>query len=479
MKKHYFILIVCLASIFFSCEEKNQKSRIEKEYVNKWIYDNMSFYYLWRDNIPRQPNFELPQGMFFETLLYKRGDANGDRYSWIQENYTDLLGLLQGVTPYDVGFESILYSFSSFVLQVDYILQIAYVKPGTDAEKIGLKRGDFIVKVNDIAVNPQNQYSLFSGSEPIVKITFLDVNTGVTTDKFVQKMPNYAENPVFFNNVYEIDGHKIGYLVYNFFASGPTANDNSYDRELNRVFGYFKSEGITELVLDLRYNSGGSMNSAILLGSMIVPNLNTNEIFTQSEFNSLFQSELINSYGEEILTDKFRDRLAENDEEINNVGGTIQKLYVLTSSWTASASELVINGLKPYMDGMIFLIGGNTEGKNVGSVSIYEENNPKNKWGMQPIVLRYFNRDGTADFATGFVPDILELDNREKLPLGDTNEVMLNIAINQITGGNVLRSANVDNWLPLGSSLERKAWTNRTIVDRSLLEKLRADSDFH
>jgi C-terminal processing protease CtpA/Prc len=259
--------------------------------------------------------------------------------------------------------------------------------------------------------------------------------------------------------------------VYNFFASGPTQDNFSYDKNLNDVFGRFKSEGITELVLDLRYNNGGSMNSATLLASMIVPGLNTNDVFTIHEYNQQLQNFLIDRHGEDVLIDRLRNRL-ETGETINNVGSSIQKLYVLTGNWTASASELVINGLKPYMPGKIFLIGATTVGKNVGSISIYERDEPRNKWGIQPIILRYFNRDGKADFLSGFAPDIEERDNGDKLPLGDPDEVMLRIAIDHITGNYALLRSGSSNRLPLGSSVEQKAWANRAIVDGSLLKKL-------
>jgi C-terminal processing protease CtpA/Prc len=485
MIKRYFILIVCIASLLFSCkEDKNSGStnNDNDKYVNNWIYNNMSFWYLWNTKMPGKPNYALSPEPFFESLLYDRGNVTGDRFSWIQENFIELLDLLQGVTPYDVGFEYVGYSKDE--KSTDVLGQIAYVKPNTDAEKIGLKRGDFFTKVNGTTLNTSNWRNLLSGSETSVTITFINMKTGITTNKTVKKEANYAENPVFFNDVYEVDGHKIGYLVYNFFAAGPTQNDYSYDKKLNDVFGSFKSAGITELVLDLRYNSGGSMNSATLLASMIVPNLNTNDIFTQLEFNSLVQPLLIEEYGEDEIIDKLRDKLntakgGENSgEAINNAGGSIQKLYVLTGRWTASASELVINGLEPYMPGKIFLIGTTTVGKNVGSISLYEEKDPKNKWGMQPIVLRYFNKDGKADFLSGFTPDIEEKDNDDKLSLGDPDELMLKIAIDHITGTYVppagLKSG-VSGKLTFGSSVERKAWANTAIFDGSLLKKLNTE----
>ncbi|MEJ0031335.1 MAG: hypothetical protein WDO15_13590 [Bacteroidota bacterium] len=109
------------------------------------------------------------------------------------------------------------------------------------------------------------------------------------------------------------------------------------------------------------------------------------------------------------------------------------RVYILTGSRTASASELIINGLKPFMD--VYLVGGTTIGKNVGSITIYDENDPDNKWGMQPIVVKLFNSQGQSDYSNGFTPQIPDDDNSLYLyPLGDPRETLLNKTITQITG---------------------------------------------
>jgi C-terminal processing protease CtpA/Prc len=304
--------------------------------------------------------------------------------------------MLSGVTPYDIGFE---YGLSRWPEGSNNVVgQIFYVKPNTDAMNIGLKRGEYFSKINGIKLNTTNYSDLLSGDETSLTISFSDSKDGATTDKTVKRIANYAENPVFLHKVFNESGHKIGYLVYNFFASGSSDKDNSYDKQLNDVFGYFKNENITELVLDLRYNSGGSMNSATLLASMIVPDLNTKNVFTRLKFNSLYEDYIVSNHGEEELIDRFRNKLGTkekiNNEAINNVGKSIQKLYVLIGKWTASASELVINGLEPYMKNKIVLVGNITVGKNVGSITIYEDDKPNNKWGMQPIVLTFLIKMG-------------------------------------------------------------------------------------
>ncbi|MCL2073314.1 MAG: S41 family peptidase [Marinilabiliaceae bacterium] len=476
MKKLNYFLIILIPVLLFSCKKddvnNNEGKTIDNETINKWIYQEMSIYYLWNEHIPNQPNYSLYPEQFFYSILYKRDQRDGDRFSWIQDNYLELLNSLSGVTQSDVGFEYVGYA----PLDSDNVLgQIAYIKPDTNAEEIGLKRGDYFTHVNGIRLNRSNFRTLLSGDETSVSITFYDRNTGESTNKTVIKHANYAENPVFYDNIYENNGHKIGYLVYNAFVNGPDQKSNIYDKQLNEVFENFKNSQITELVLDLRYNSGGSMSAALMLGSMLAPNHNVNNIFVKLQYNKLVQSELIKQFGEEELFYYMSDKL-QTGETINNIGSYINSIYILTGQWTASASELVINSLKPYMnDKPIILIGNITVGKNVGSISIYDNKNSQNKWGMQPIVCYFFNSEDKADFGNGFVPDKEEKDNGDKLQLGDTNEIMLKIAIDHIIDGNFSKTTTQlpDNQLvTIGSSMEQKAWANKTIIDHSYLKKL-------
>jgi C-terminal processing protease CtpA/Prc len=134
---------------------------------------------------------------------------------------------------------------------------------------------------------------------------------------------------------------------------------------------------------------------------------------------------------------------------LNNLN--LGRLIVLTGEYTASASEQLINGLKAYMP--VILIGKTTYGKNVSSLSIYEQNNPKNRWGMQPIVAKVFNSLGESDYTTGFEPDIelTELSVYDQSALGDTSELLLNAAISLILNRSVAtrRSARKEIQTPV------------------------------
>ena len=114
---------------------------------------------------------------------------------------------------------------------------------------------------------------------------------------------------------------------------------------------------------------------------------------------------------------------------------------MLTSRGTASASELIINGLRPYIP--VITIGDTTYGKNVGSITITDTKNKTNTWGMQPIILKLTNSAQFSDYNNGFGPDPsnYDADNHYYLrPLGDIQEPLLNKALYTITNGTMMKS---------------------------------------
>lgn len=467
MKVKYILLLSISLFILSSCEsdDSTKPNTDSPTYVNDWIYNQMGMYYFWNETLPSNPDKSLTPDKFFESLVNKE-----DRFSWIQDNYEELIASLSGVSSGDIGFEYIGYLVTANSDSV--IGQISYIKPNTPAQAGGLKRGDVFTHVDGVHLNKSNWRSLLSGAKSTAEITFVDSNLENPVNKVIGKITKYAENPVYLDSTYTIGNKKIGYLVYNFFANDNGNGDMQYDLQLNKVFADFKTAGITDLVLDLRYNSGGSMLSSLILSSLIVPDLSTTKVFSTIQFNPLYQAAYTKKYGAESLVDKFVDKIQvckTKQEKLNNPG-SIKSLYVLTSNVTASASEMLINGLKPYMN--VYLIGSTTVGKNVGSFTLYDEDNKTNKWGLQPIVLKYFNSKGTSDFEKGFTPDTESKDNYlQKLALGNLQEEMLQIAIQKITGIQRVRNAqsNTRQLQPEGSSIQKKSWSNKGIVDNRVL----------
>ena len=228
------------------------------------------------------------------------------------------------------------------------------------------------------------------------------------------------ENPLYLNTVITQGTHNIGYLMYNGFYA-------NYDNQLNAAIGNLAAQNVTDLVLDLRYNSGGSVNTAVKLASMITGQF-TGQLFARQQWNAKAQAYYLNN-NPGALQNKF----------IGGLNGlNLNKVYILTTKGTASASELVINCLKPYVE--VVQIGDITTGKNVGSITLYDSPtfaktnvNPNHKYAMQPIVLKIVNKNNFGDYTTGINPTILLPENLNNMgTLGSVNEPLLNVAINQI-----------------------------------------------
>ena len=268
------------------------------------------------------------------------------------------------------------------------------------------------------------------------------------------------------DTVYTINNQKIGYVVYHFFAPGTTGQPNIYDNQMDQIFADFKSQGINHLILDLRYNSGGAVSSAVNLASLIAPGVGENDILSKVQYNSFLSG-----------FDQFKNVTRKFKTKSQNLGPILSdnRVYVITSNRTASASELIINGLKPYMN--VFMVGDVTVGKNVGSVALEDEDNPDNKYGILPIVFRDANKNGESDFANGFIPNIgaREITQKWLLPFGDTEEYLLKVTINRILGNPPIdgdsRIQSIDR-VEIGSSLESKPRSGLIIDDNSEIRSI-------
>jgi carboxyl-terminal processing protease len=431
---------LCLSAVLTSCVDDFSNDRDKNRYVNKWTYDYMSLLYYWNEELPAYKSSYNNPAVFFETLINEE-----DRFSAIFENYQEILDKLNGVSASDVGFEFQLYRESEANNNV--IGFVVYVKPGTAAATMGIKRGDMFRKINGTLITVQNYSDLinaFYDAATNVTITFSEYNGSAFNDYnpvAITKTLNYNENPVYLDTIYSIQDKKIGYFVYNFFTNDSGDDTRRYDLEMNNMIGKFNQENITDLVVDLRYNSGGMMSSAISMASMLVPGLTSDKVFNYTEYNQNYtdyfnSDEFKNEYDENPFVDNFAttievEKPTKHTYPLQNVGDKLQRIYFITGTGTASASEMVINGLKPYIN--CVLIGDTTVGKNVGSTLINDEENKENHWAIMPIILKYFNKDHQSNFSNGFSPDF-RLEDDYSYQLGDTREALLAKALLHISG---------------------------------------------
>ena len=212
----------------------------------------------------------------------------------------------------------------------------------------------------------------------------------------------------------------------------------AYDDELNDVFGDFAAQGINELIIDFRYNSGGRVSSAVQIASSVYKT-DTTAIFLQPRLNKNLQDTF---FGE---PDKFTDVTIDSKTPLNELG--LSRVYVITTRNTASASELVINGLEPFMD--VIQVGTRTTGKSEFSNTLVDDPeraflydpereqfiNPDNQWALQPLLGKNANADGFSGYENGLVPDLEVAEDIADLGvLGDENERLLAATLSLISG---------------------------------------------
>ncbi len=446
MKKFipFFILLLLLLVTAQACQKDQDDTIVGSSSstanleVQNFIWKGLNQYYLWQTDVANLAdnrfanqaaldafltNYKVPQNLF-DAL---RVSPTIDRFSWMVDDYVTLEQSLQGITKNNGVEFGLSYKPNSTTEVFGYV---RYIIPGSDASTKDIRRGEIFTAVNGTPLTTTNYQSLLFGTNDNYTLNMADYNgtTFSSNGKTVQlTKTTLSENPILIKNVITVGAKKIGYLMYNGFYA-------DFDSQLNAAFGDFKTQGITDLVLDLRYNSGGSVRTATYLASMITGQF-TGKVFAKQQWNTK-----INSYFETNdpngLRNFFTDKIGSTP--INSVN--MSKVYILTTKSSASASELVINGLKPHIN--VVQIGDVTTGKNVGSVTLYDSpdfsatnRNPKHKYAMQPIVLKIVNSDGFGDYFNGLTPthELKETISTFGV-LGDVNEPLLKLAIAKITG---------------------------------------------
>ncbi|QAA83066.1 peptidase S41 [Aequorivita sp. H23M31] len=399
--------------------------------IQNFIYRGLNYYYLYKANSPKLADdafaneeekekylrrFATPEELF-EKLKVRQ-----DRFSRLFPDYNVIEDALAGVSMSNGMEYGLVYYPDNSGNVFGYV---RYVLPNTDAQTRGLKRGDLFTTVNGVQLNETNYSDLLSQNNYSIGLATYNGDTFQPTGNSVQlNKIQYEENPVYLSKTLNIAGRKIGYLMYNAFT-------RNYDSQLNDAVGRLKSEGITDFVLDLRYNGGGSVETATDLASMITGQFN-GEIFYKEIWNADRQ--------QERARNGLFDNTISNGAAINSLN--LSKVYILTTSGTASASELVINGLKPYIN--VKQVGDTTTGKFQASFLLYDAPAPnfskqqasvKHKYVMLPLVFKTANKAGKTDYTNGLFPNIELKENYFNLgKLGNPEEPLLAAALNDILG---------------------------------------------
>ncbi len=445
MKNYLPILtLFTLLIIGVSCKNDDYDNIPADVQVQNFVWKGLNAYYYWQQDMPdlsdqrfssqEQLNSFLsdypdPEFLFYSLL---NDYPNTDRFSWIVDDYLALDDLLQEGISGSNGVEFGLVYTADCTGGVcgDIYGYVRYIIPNSDASTKNIQRGDIFHAVDGTPLTTSNYYDLLYASESYT-LNLADYNAGNPTsngESVSLTKSELQENPIYTTQTFDEGSKKIGYLMYNAFTP-------AFDNELNDVFSSFKNDGVTDLVLDLRYNPGGSIRTSSYLASMVTGQF-TDELYIKEQWNDKWQNYFTGSDPDRIIVD-FVDQI--------NGGGAINSLnldnvVILMTYGSASASELIINGLNPYIN--VTTIGAKTRGKVVGSLTLYDSANygraganPNHTWAMQPIVLETKNKIDENE-PEGFVPIIpLPEDYGNLGVLGDATEPLLERAIMFITTG--------------------------------------------
>ena len=457
MKKLSSLVAVLILLLQFSgCSSTSSPEDVALDTSDEklFVWNGLNHWYFWQDDVADLADDRFSNNSEFSSYLNQFNDEEAlfnhllhrdDDFSWLIQDYKVHEEARLGISK-SFGFRFGLLRESPDNSRV--IGYVRYVVPGSPADDAGLKRGDVFNGINGQILNLDNFRNLLSGETYVLTMVivtdFVSSPRTYTVEEVDKEISitaiNLQENPIHRSTVIETETSRVGYLMYNSFRF------NFHD-DLNQRFGDFKNAGIDDLVIDLRYNGGGTLITSALLASLI-SGVSSDEIFAELIHGSKRESR--NS------TFDFLDSVPVYDDEgnlsrtdnINSLG--MNRLYVLTSRNSASASETLINGLLPFGVEVI-LIGEVTAGKDEGSITVYDapevnysprndeersKINPSHMRAMQPIIFKIFNKE-RGDYPDGFFPDyeIREFDFLQDLPeLGDPNEPLLSVALNHING---------------------------------------------
>jgi C-terminal processing protease CtpA/Prc len=496
MKRVNYLIIGLLAIslLFTSCSKNDDPAPVippsnvdfTKVEVEDFIWKGMNAYYYWKDFIPNLDNSKINNTEtyfnmlnaytpnpddFFDSLLYQPETV--DVFSWITDDYVAQDEGFQGIVKSNGVVYRLSYETGSSTNLLGYV---RYILPNSDAAGKDVKRGYVFNAIDGVQLTIGNYQELMA--RDTYTMHFADLNGGnpISNGKTVEltQVENFKENPVHITKSFDVNGTKIGYLMFNAF-------DGGWNSELNAAFGQLKADGVTELVLDLRYNRGGYNSVAMNLASLITGQF-PGEVVSKQKWNSELMS-WFNENHPDWLLDTFVDKISYTDdsgntieEPLNNLNLT--NLVVITTGSTASASESVISGLRPYIS--VSTIGTLTYGKYTGSITVYDSDNfsktgdnfnTNHTWALQPIVFEYMNSVG-QNVKGGIVPTIEKIEYvSEFKELGTLEEPLLAEAIAYITGsGKPARNSKIQRiqFDEIENKLDPKYGRNGYVTDKTL-----------
>lgn len=393
-------------------------------------YDLPTYY--WYSQVPELDPLSSTYDSADVLLAKMKTYAPLDKYSFL--DHGQVAGEIQQGVAGDLGMQ---VTYAGDGSAENTFLYVLFADKNSPSGKAGVTRGWQIT-----AINGSTNISYDGNNGPNVNNVINEVYYDPEPVSFTFKKPDgttqtstltkavYNINPVLFDSVYSVAGKKVGYFVFNTFSAVRNENGNTLTKqEIDRVFSKFESAGISDLIVDLRYNGGGSVGTAEYLDQLIAPA----SVAGKEMYHYLYNDKLSAN----------RDEIGLDDKILFSSGGNLQleHVFFIGTSNTASASELTINNLKPYLD--VKLIGETTYGKPVGFFTFHITDFPnggaeKDLADLYAINFETRNADNEGGYFNGLTPNSEAVDYVD-VPWGDPSDDNLSQIFSYISTGNYKR----------------------------------------
>lgn len=390
------IFIFYLVSIFvlISCGKDRTEEYIEQTQENQWIYNTMKEVYLWKEDIKelQQAEFFNSQEKFFSSLLHK-----DDKASFMTETLA--------INDYGMSIATMRDPIAEKPSQV-YAL-VLFVEPNSPAAVAGIRRGMWISAINGKSLTTSSQSELEKGDAIALTTEYIEFDNEENKHFWVQgETINVAASTAYeicnigFDNIYTVRDKKIGYMLCNNF------NGDNFIEKANGVMEKFIASDVSDIIIDLRYNTGGKISNAALLASMLVPSDLNGTPFCTLKDNTETVDTIYNYTEQQFCAGE-------------------KKIHFITGEATKGTAELLVHSVNASRDMYdVFVIGAKSSGVNI----MIEEFESPYGFSISPATAITYISNGEKMTADGIKPDYAydELKNKNSIyPLGDEQEYLL------------------------------------------------------
>ena len=349
----YAISLVVSSLLLASCGQDRSGEYYALIGAKTWMYEVMQQHYLFYEDLPAEEElnfFDKPED-FLQSVVSSQDQKNGSVFSHI-----DSVNVSRVQSDYPTfGLEGALVRNANG----DYVVHILYVYPDSPAAEVGLKRDDWVVDVDGRALNTSNYTEYFQRPASSYRYRVATVKDGLPDTSYIDMpAPRIIDQPsVFTYKTISAGGRTAFYILYNSFE---TADEDL----LKAAFNEAAAQSPTDIILDLRYNPGGYVSTAQLLSTILAPQGTMGQTWMNMIFNDKTEPQTqAYTFDSSLL------------QGVSNL--SYDRLYVITTNNTASAAEIIVNTLRPYLGDKLLQVGASTFGKNMAQSLFTDEAYPQ------------------------------------------------------------------------------------------------------